>query len=127
MLNNLNQNKMSTEKSKLAILVIDRSWKEGEKPVSMFEKYQKNNEKGYDVIIFPFTETKRRTEVIFFSYYNHLKVFQNLFNINIDYDLDGGDPFYDFDLPEIDEQAFYDILGQEFEVITSNLTDVEKQ
>lgn len=113
---------MSIIREELKILVIDRQLREDEKPVPMFEKYER---KGFNVIIFPFKEDKRRTEVIFFNFRN-LSIFEQLFNIRIEYDMDGGDPFYDFDLEEIDEQTFYDILDQKFEVSTSNLTDVEK-
>jgi hypothetical protein len=111
-------------KEPLKILVIDRPWREGEKPCPVFIKY---GDKGYDVIIFPFTETKRKTEVIFFSHYKHHSIFEELFCIRIPYDMDGGDPFYDFDLEDIEEQTFYDILDQKFEVSTSKLTEVERR
>ena len=114
---------MNTDKKELKILVINRAWKEGEKPVPIFKKYRAE---GYDVIIFPFTEDKRRTEVIFFDLHKHLLPFEELFNINIEYDMDGGDPFYDFDLAEISEEVFYDILDQEFEVSSFSLTDIER-
>lgn len=108
-------------KQSLKILVINRPFNQTEKPVMLFERYE---EKGYDMIIFPFREDKRRTEIIFFSFpiKDDLSI---LFNVHIDYDPDGGDPFYDFDLEGIDEQACYDILSQRFEISTFNLTDIE--
>jgi hypothetical protein len=110
-------------KEKLNILVIDRHLTDEEKPVLLFKKYQIE---GYDVIIFPFREDKRITEVIFFSYYKCLRSFEELFQTIIEQDLDDVDTFYDFDLEEIDEDAFYDVLSQKFEVISSKLTEIEK-
>jgi hypothetical protein len=111
------------DKEDLKILVIDRSWKEGEKPVPFFEKAYVEE---FNVVIFPLTEQKNCTEVIFFRY-RYISWFQSLFHISIDYDMDGGDPFYDFDLEDIDEQTFYDILDQDFNVLTSKLSKVEQR
>ena len=114
---------MSVTKEKINILVIDRPWGKEEKPVLMFEKYEKQ---GFDIVIFPFTETKRRIEVIFFDFLKR-SIFEKLFHISIDYDLDEIDPFFDFVLREVDEQTFYDILDQVFEVLPLELTVVEKK
>lgn len=111
------------EKTKLKILVINRSLEKEEKPFLLFKKYR---QEGYDVIIFPFTEKKKLTEVIFFNY-SHLSDFEELFCITIEYDLDGDESCFDFDLKEIDEQSFYDVLDQRFEIHTVNLTDIEKK
>ena len=77
------------------------------------------------VVIFPFREDKPYTEVVV------LKIsikssfeWGELFQISVDGDED--DPFFSFELEGIEEEVFYEILSQEFEVESSNLTTVEK-
>ena len=107
-------------KDLLKILVINRPWREGEKCVAVFDKYACM---GYDLIIFPYREDKKNTEVVFFNR-QHEYTFDKLFCIHIECDID--DWLYDFDLEGVTEQTFYDILDQQFEVSISNLTDIEK-
>lgn len=109
------------DRKELKILVVDRELKQGEHPVrDIFDVYK---EKGYDIIIFPWRADKPCTEVVVFSY-TVLENMSDLFEIPFkEYDED--EIFYDFDLDGIDEQTFYDILDQRFEVLPDNLTGVE--
>ena len=111
------------EKTKVKVLVVDRALKEGEHAVkNIFFPYKV---KDYDIVIFPFREDKPYTEVVV------LKIsikssfeWGELFQISVDGDED--DPFFSFELEGIEEEVFYEILSQEFEVESSNLTTVEK-
>lgn len=108
-------------KPKLRILVVDRPLKTGEQAVKdIFKPYKEN----YDVVIFPLKEGKNRTEVIVLNT-KLMDAYQwaDLFCVSCDCEEE--DPFYDFDLPNVDEQTTYDILAQKFEVATTNLTAVE--
>jgi len=110
-------------KGKLKILTVDRPLRQGEHPVrDIFDAYR---EKGYDMIIFPWKEDKPRTEVVVFSH-DVLNDMRHVFEIpHKEYSED--EILYDFDLEGIDEQTFYDILYQHFEIIVSNLTEVERR
>lgn len=108
------------KKRKLKILEVDRPLKSEEKSVELFNVYRA---RGYDIIVFPWKKDKTRTEVIFFDYLL-LSELEDLFEISSNFYSD--DPFHDFDLEEIETQAFYDILDVKFEIEVNNLTDVEK-
>ena len=107
-------------KELLKILVVDRPLKPKEKSVEISEKYDL---KGYNIIIFPFTETSRLTQVIFFKY-SMKDDFEKLFSTTVPCEED--DYIYRFHLEEINGETFCDILGKEFEINTFKLTDVEK-
>ncbi len=107
-------------KEKLKILVINRSLKEGEKPVrDIFDVYGDK----YNIIMFPPKENKNTVELIVFSR-GHLFDLGRLFGIHPKYDLD--DPFYDLDLDDIAEDTFYEVISQEFEIERDELTQIEK-
>ena len=105
------------EKEPANILVVNRPWKEGEHIVKdIFTVYGKK----YDLIIFPLTESKNRTEVVIFSRKLMFHGMMDLFEAKCEWP--EGEPFGDFDLESIDEQTFYDILDQKFKVTTTNLS-----
>ncbi len=107
------------EKRKLKILVINRSLKQGEHPVKDIFQHYKGK---YDVIIFPWREDKKKTEVIFFDVYL-IEQFEEIFSVSIELDAPG---FFDFDQEDVTEDTFYDMLDQEFEIDNFNLTDIEE-
>ena len=107
-------------KPKLKILVVDRPLRPKANVVTVFDYYKTE---GYELIVFPFREDKRRTEIVFFSS-TLIDNLEKLLNIRIDYDEDN--PFYDFDMEEVDEDAIYDILDQYFDLEVFNLSVIEK-
>lgn len=113
------QLKLKMEKRKLIILAVDRPLKQEEHSEDIFNVYR---EKGYDIVIFPWKSDKTRTEVIVFNYC----IFSNIkYLFHLPYVYDEDETLYDFNLEGINEQEFYDILNQKFEVVTHNLTAVE--
>jgi hypothetical protein len=110
-------------KSKLNVLVINRTTKENECIVKdVFEVYGWK----YNLLIFPPKEGSGECLIQAISFQSKLMDdFSEIFNQRIDYE-DEDDDFYDFDLEEIELDTFYDMLNQKFEVETFNLTDIEK-
>ena len=113
------------EKRELKILVVDRQLKQGEKVLrDIFDVYkEKGDDKGYNIVVFPYRKDKAYTEVVIFSYsiYDDIR-----FYFKIPKNCGEDDTLYDFDLEGITEQTFFDILDSYgHEVITDNLTDVE--
>jgi hypothetical protein len=105
------------QKKLLRVMVVNREFTKEELHVVDF--FHNCKELGYDMVIFPFKEDKRRTEVIYFDYMLTDDFFL-LFQARIETD---GPGFFDFDLEEITEETFYDILDQQFTVMPFNLTD----
>lgn len=110
------------EKKVLRIMVVDRKFGPlEEQGISFFNQC---NALGYDMVIFPFREDNRRTEVIYFDF-TLTEALQELFCVDFETDYPG---FCDFDLDEVEEQTFYDILNQQFIVLpfflTNGLVDV---
>jgi len=110
-------------KSKLKVLVINRTPKENENVVEdVFRVYGQ----AYDLIIFPPKEDSGECLIQVVSFRSVLRNdLSQIFNRQIDYE-DEEDDFYDFDLEEIELDIFYDMLSQRFEVQAFNLTDIEK-
>lgn len=106
-------------KQAIKILSVNRNLKPKEQPIDLFEKY---NIKGYHVMIFPIGGSERTVEVVFFDEEN-IPVMEELFSIKIPHSED--DFFYEFEINDIDEQGFYDVLNQKFEISTYKLTDIE--
>lgn len=111
-------------KSELSILLIDKKMKEGENIVkNVFTKYGRN----YGLLMFPpdSTDQEIRIQIVFFNY-NLLNDMEKLFHINIDYDPDDLPNFFDFDLTEIEEDVFYEILDNKYSLSIKKLTEIEK-
>ena len=111
-------------RSKLTVLQIDRKLKEGEEAVrDIFYPYKEK----YDLIMFPPKDDDPECRIqIVFDFFRLLKTLEVLFSIRIDYDGNDPEDFFDFDLTEITEEAFYDVLNQEFDVTTINLSEIKK-
>ena len=110
-------------KKDLSILLIDRAKKEEENVVKdIFYKYGKK----YGLIVFPpkNDDEECRIQVVF---YNHsiLSSLQEIFQIFIDYDMDDPADFFDFDLTEIEENVFYEMLESHYSISLHNLSEVE--
>jgi hypothetical protein len=99
------------------VLVVDKSLNTTAL-IAMLEKYKR---KGYNVFVFPFTETKRETEILFFNFIT-ASIFEQLFVVEIPHNKDG--QLFCFDLIEIGAEEFCGILGKECKVATRNLTEV---
>lgn len=111
-------------KNQLTILLIDCRLKENEEAVrDIFYVYKEK----YSLIIFPPKEDDPECRIqIVFDDFSFLKKLEDLFSIRIEYDGNDPEEFFDFDLTEITEEAFYDVLSQEFEVTTFNLSEIKK-
>jgi hypothetical protein len=107
-------------KQPIKVLSVDRNLKPKEQPIDLFERY---NIKGYNVMIFPIKKSERTVEVVFFDEEN-IPVMEELFSIKIPSSEDNF--FYEFEINDIDEQGFYDVLDKKFEISTYKLTDIEK-
>jgi len=110
-------------KTPLKVLVIDRALKDGEHPVTdIFNVYVKQK---FDLVLFPFSEKKRVNEMIVLNRsIMRSWDWERLFSVEVEI---AEDPwFYDFDVPEVEEETIYDILDKEFDVETIKLTDAEK-
>ncbi len=104
----------------LSILLIDRPLKNGENIVKdVFKVYGPK----YDLLVFPPKEDdpECRIQIVFYEY-DLIKEMESLFNIGVDYDPDDLGEFFDFDLTQIEEDVFYEILSQSYVVITTDLS-----
>lgn len=110
------------EKRKLKILEVNRPLKSKEHSVrDIFNVYSK---KGYDIIIFPWKKDKPRVEAVVF---NH-SIFRELRELfYLPYWEEEDKMFYDFDLEDVDEETFYDILDRNYEIEVFYLTEIEEK
>ncbi len=108
-------------KNTLTILLVNRALKVGETAVKdIFQKY----EWKYDLIMFPPKDDDPGCRIQIVSYqWNLIRNLEELLNIRIAYDEDRD--FYDFDLTEIQEEVFYEMLSQQYEVKPIDLTSIE--
>lgn len=103
--------------------MIDRSFKDGVNVVKdVFEVYGPK----YNIIVFPpkNDDPECRIQVVFYKY-NLVRELEDLFSISIDYDFDDPPEFFDFDLTEIEEEVFIEILEKRFGISITNLSETK--
>ena len=111
-------------KQNLSILLIND--KESRKKNIVKDIFMKHGP-IYDLIVFPpkILDPESRIQIVFFRY-NLIERMESLFPVMIDYDMDDPPDFFDFDLIDIEEDAFYDILMQEYLISIKSLSEIEK-
>lgn len=111
------------QKENLSILLIDCPVKESQNIVKdVFKVYGPK----YGLLVFPPKEDdpECRIQVVFFEY-NLIKEIEDLFSsVRIDYDPDDLEEFFDFDLTEIAEDVFYEVLETKYAISVKKLSEL---
>lgn len=112
------------KKQNLSILLIDRPLNGDENVVKdIFMKYSPT----YDFIVFPpkSGDEESLIQVVFFEY-NLIEEIETLFpSVQIEYDPDDLEAFFDFDITDIEEGVFYEVLEQRYSISIKKLSEVE--
>ena len=106
----------------LKVLEIDRSVKDGEHAVDIFKKHMY----AYDLLLFPPKENDPECRIQCISARDEYQMdFQKIFSVVIESDDDA--PFYDFDVTQITQDVFYDVLDILFDIELTQLTKIERK
>lgn len=112
------------EKENLSILLIDRPVKDGQHIIKdVFKVYGPK----YGLLVFPpkKDDPECRIQVVFWEY-DLIEEIENLFSsIRIYYDPNDLEDFFDFDLTEIAEDVFYEVLETRYIISVKKLSEID--